>query len=144
MSRFEDDYDEHGPSDSWLFSKAIIWGLGGLAVVVVLLVVWFSVKPSIIKLEGKSKVAVAEVERDVAKHSHQYVEGKESMLLTWLDEYREGQVEAAEAQAAGLTDVAMALEAQNATLADRIEREAQRLPEDELPESVLAFLKETQ
>ena len=142
MSKFEEEWEDIAPSEGWLLSKAVLWSLIGLGTVIVVLVTWFAVKPSLVKMDGKSKVAVAEVQRDVAKNSHQYVEGKESMLLTWLDEYRSGQVEIAKARADGQTPLADALEMQNKALADRIMREAQRLPEEQLPASVKDFMEE--
>jgi hypothetical protein len=144
MSRFEDDYDEHMPGGGWLFAKTLHWGLGGMAVLVVLLTAWFVIKPALIKMEGRSQVAAAEVDRDVAKHSHQYVESKRAMLLIWLVDHEYAKVEIEELKILYGNDSSLvtAMESQNATLADRIKTEAQNLDRGELPASVRTFLEE--
>jgi len=79
-------------------------------------------------------------QRETMKQSHQYVEAKESMLLQWVTEYETLEVERLKYEDADKTDIANGLRLQQETLLARIKTEAQRVPEDALPEAVKDFL----
>ena len=80
-------------------------------------------------------------QRDTQKQSHQYVEGKETMLLQWVAEYDRVEVEALKYEDAGKQKLADGLRLQQGSLLARIQTEAQRIPADALPPSVTTFLE---
>lgn len=127
------DWQDEVPGDSWVASKAFIYTAILAVCVVIFVTIILAMRPAWMGFERKA-----------IKESHQYVESKETMLLTWLDEYREVEVQIATAKAAEEPDAALiaSLEMQRDTMGDRIEREAQRVDRDALPESVREFLAE--
>jgi len=127
------DWQDDLPSDKWIAGKAVRWTVILIVCVIIGVTMLLAMRPAWLRME-----------RDATKASHQYVEGKETMLLTWLDEYREVEVQIATAEAAEEPNEALiaSLEMQRDTMGDRIEREAQRVDQDALPESVRDFLAE--
>jgi len=79
-------------------------------------------------------------QRETMKQSHQYVDAKESMLLQWVAEYNELEVERLKYKDADKHELAQGLELQQASILARIKTEAQRVPEDALPPTVREFL----
>lgn len=80
-------------------------------------------------------------QRESMKQSHQYVEGKETMLLQWVEEYNSLEVEALKYEGSGNDKLAEGLRLQQESLLARIKTEAQRIPADAVPSSVKTFLE---
>lgn len=82
------------------------------------------------------------LERAAYKNSHQYIEAKESMLLTWVMEYRRLDAERLQYEARGELELARAIDLQQEALKDKIRVEAGRVPPGGLPREVQLFLEE--
>lgn len=82
-------------------------------------------------------------ERKAFKASHQYVEGKQTQLMTLGTEYGNLTTEIAKYnQNPELNaEIISGLKAQQKSIVSRIKMEAQRIPKDELPESVRKLLE---
>lgn len=91
---------------------------------------------------------IQDAKRDAIKHSHAYIEASRSRMLKFAQEYKTAgtqilQYEAA--QKAGQEDyseIISGLRSQQKACMQQIKEEAQRVPQDEVPESVQELLNQ--
>jgi len=115
-------------------SGSLVWySVLILAILVVATFATYSLKPTWLGME-----------REAYKASHQYIESKQTMLLNLAEKFRELEVdiiryEQAEGDNSEIID---GLEAQKTSLLFRMRKESERLPDNELPESVRKILQQ--
>ena len=79
------------------------------------------------------------IQRDTVKQSHQYVEGKESMLLQLMQKYDETSVDILIYQ--DHPKIQAGMKGQQRSLLTQIHTEASRLPEDALSTYITTFIE---
>jgi len=111
----------------WMIKLAVVLAL----CVVIFTIIILAFKPVFLGFERKA-----------FKQSHQYVEGHETALLMWVDEYNENETEIAKYEAAegDFSQVIAGLESQQTSQLARIHTEAAKMPSGTVPESVETFL----
>jgi len=104
-----------------------------LVVVVLTLMVWGLKSAGII---GK------DIDREVVRHSRQFVESKQAKLQSLYTEYTNLQTKAAEADAVGATKVIDAVYAQQKALIAQMRREATNIPSHQVPPEIQQLLSQ--
>ncbi len=114
---------------------SIVIGIVVVVVVGVAMLVWYTA----------FERPIEDAKRDAIKHSHAYIEASRSRLLKYAEEYRAAgsqilQYRAAQTAGQDYSEIISGLKSQQNACMQQIKEEAQRIPPDEVPESVQELL----
>lgn len=126
------------------------WLTGSTVAIVVVILLVCAVGVGTLLWLTVFKKPIMDAEREVTKHSHQYIESSRSKLIKFAETYTTTgsqilQYEAAQANGQGdYTEVIRGLRAQQLAVLANIKEEAGRLPEKEVPKEITKILNETE
>jgi len=114
-------------------SKIIIWVMFSIILVIIIGLVFASVR-----------VAFMDLERDAIQKSHSYTEGNVTQLQVLYDEYLDLETQIIEYRGSDndYSELIGNFEAQQSALINRIDTIASRIDDDEIPEAIKELLNE--
>lgn len=111
------------------FSAIMVWGLAFILITAIAVAAFSALQPIVVKYRT-----------DVNRASQGYVESKQQLLLSLVEDYYDLDAKIAEFQ--DDADTVESLEAQQLAIVSRINKEANLLDSGDVPQSVRTFIRE--